>query len=269
MTLVRPPVVAGQFYPGDEKGLRRELARLIPAGLPREPALAVVSPHAGYIYSGGVAGAVFGRVEVPERVVVMGPNHTGLGARAAAMISGYWETPLGRVALDRELGELLLSRSPLLTEDLQAHAYEHSLEVQLPFLQAVRPSISLLPICLKYVSYGECQELGRALAETIEEVGRGILVVASTDMTHYEPHEVAKAKDGLAMARIEALDPRGLYETVEAHSISMCGIIPTTVALVAARELGARRARLVRYATSGEVSGDLRQVVGYAGFIVD
>ncbi len=268
MTVIRRPVVAGRFYPGDPASLGRELSRLIPSGMERVEALAVVSPHAGYIYSGHVAGAVFGQVEVPARVVVLGPNHTGLGARAAVMATGVWETPLGRIPVDEELSGLLLARSRVVEADVQAHAYEHSLEVQLPFIQAVRHDFSLLPICLQYLDYGECVEVGEALAETIAEVGGGVLMVASTDMTHYEPHETAKAKDALALARIEALDPKGLYDTVRDHSISMCGIIPTTIALVAARRLGATQARLVRYATSGEVSGDFDQVVGYAGFVI-
>lgn len=268
MTILRRPVVAGRFYPGEAGVLEAEVAKLMPRGGQRSDAIAVVSPHAGYIFSGHVAGAVFSQVNVPSRVVVMGPNHTGYGARAAVMPHGAWETPLGRVELDAEFASLLMEESGLLESDVQAHAYEHSLEVQVPFLQAAGEEFKLVPICLQYLTVEECLELGGAVARAVGRSGGDTLLVASTDMTHYEPDAQARAKDRLALEKIEALDPKGLYEVVRANSISMCGVIPTTVVLAAARELGARTATLVRYATSGEVSGDFDQVVGYAGFVI-
>jgi AmmeMemoRadiSam system protein B len=266
--VVRIPAVAGQFYPDDPAVLAAQLkAYLKPAGEP-QPALLAISPHAGYIYSGAVAGRVLSRVKVPARVVVVGPNHRGLGAQAALMSQGAWQTPLGQVELDQQLGEELLRQTSLVQEDPQAHRLEHSLEVQVPFLQMLRPGFKLSPLCLGQLSFSQCREIGLALALAIRAVGEPVLMVASTDMTHYESADAAKQKDTRAIERVLALDPQGLYETVRGLGISMCGVLPTTVCLVAALELGAAQAELVAYSHSGMVTGDDREVVGYAGLLV-
>lgn len=267
----RKASVAGTFYPGRAAELRRMLGELMAADgkAPRSRALAVVVPHAGYVYSGAVAGAVFSAVDIPETCIILGPSHREIGPRFAIQQTGIWETPLGEVPIDGALAGLILDGDPLVKDDPGAHRLEHSLEVQVPFLQAARPDVAIVPICVSYdAGYGELENLGRALAGALTAAGRGALVVASTDMSHYVSRARAAELDGLAIERILRLDPRGLYDVVERRGITMCGVRPTVAALVAARERGASRADLVRYATSGEITGDDREVVGYAGFTV-
>ncbi len=266
--MVRQPAVAGQFYPGAPGELAAQVNEFMKVEAEPEPALMVVSPHAGYMYSGRTAGQVVGRVDVPPRVILVGPNHRGLGAQAALMTQGQWETPLGLVTLDEELAARLLEHSRLLEEDTLAHQFEHSLEVQVPFLQARRPDLKLTPLCLGSLSYAACQEIGQALAQVVQALDQPVLLVASTDMSHYEPVEAARQKDMKAIEHILALDPQGLYDTVRNLGITMCGVLPTTVCLVAAKHLGAEKAELVEYTNSGAATGDYRQVVGYAGLIV-
>lgn len=233
-----------------------------------ERVIGVVVPHAGYMYSGGVAAAVYARVQFPESFVIFGPNHTGLGAGAAIMTSGQWETPLGPVPIDHELGEVILAHSALLEEDHLGHLREHSIEVQLPFLQYFQRPFGFVPICLFSHEYAACQGVGRAVAEAVRESGKRVVLVASTDMSHYVSRDEATAQDRKALDAILALDPEGLHRVVRREGISMCGFHPTTAMLVAARDLGAAQAELVRYTDSGEVTRDLNQVVAYAGLLV-
>jgi AmmeMemoRadiSam system protein B len=266
---IRPPAVAGYFYPGDSRSLLAELDRCLPrAAEKRTKAVAVVVPHAGYKYSGAIAGEVYSRIEIPERVVVLSPNHTGEGLPYALMTEGAWRTPLGEARIDTKLARRFQNNCPLLEEDEAAHRAEHSLEVQIPFLQRLRPDFAFTPLTLSYVPFERCAELGRALAKTIREVPEPVLIVASSDLNHYQDQATTESKDFAAIRRVEALDPAGLYETVRKERISMCGIIPVTVALVAAKELGAKKAELVRHATSGDVTGDYKAVVGYAGLVI-
>lgn len=264
----RAPAVAGRFYPGRPEELKAMIQQYLDPTAVSQPALAVVCPHAGYVFSGSVAGKVFSRVAVPRRVVVLGPNHQGLGEKAALMTRGSWSTPLGEVRLDAKLGGELLSRSALVREDDLAHRYEHSLEVQVPFLQVLQPDLLLTPLCLSMLTDEQCIDLGHDLAGAIKSLGEPVLLVASTDMTHYESAQSAQAKDQLALERVLALDPQGLYNTVASRRISMCGFLPTTVALSAALQLGATSAELVAYTNSGQVTGDYEQVVAYAGLII-
>lgn len=264
--MLREPAVAGSFYPDAPGALAQVVDGWLAAPSPRAAALGVVVPHAGYVYSGAVAGAVYGKVAIPARVVVLGPNHTGLGhAGAALWPAGDWATPLGVVPIDAALTGAL-GQAAGVAPDPAAHLREHSLEVQVPFLQRARPDVAIAALCLAHLSYRACETLGRAVARAAEEAGA--LVVASSDMSHYVSAATARAKDERAIERILALDPAGLYDVVHAEDISMCGIIPATVMLVAARERGATSAELVRYAHSGEVNGDHRSVVGYAGIVV-
>jgi AmmeMemoRadiSam system protein B len=265
----RYPAVAGQFYPDGPENLAQAIDHFLRAGTEPEEVLAVVAPHAGYVYSGSVAGRVMAQVVVPDTVVLLGPNHTGLGADQAIMSGGEWLTPLGSVPLDADLARLIMDRAPALTEDARAHAREHSIEVQVPFLLRRNPGLSLVPICQSYTDFETCREIGLGIAAAIKESGRTVLIVASSDMTHFESAESARQKDELAIARVLDLDPEGLLTTVRGHRISMCGVIPTTTALIAAKELGATRARLVDYANSGDVNRDYSSVVGYAGIVVD
>lgn len=266
---MRSAVVADRFYPGSPSALKSFLAQVMPDIPPaeRQEALAVICPHAGYIYSGGVAGETMARVRVPETVVILGPNHHGRGA-PLALGTDSWRMPLGEVGVDRELARSILARSKVITEDETAQNYEHSLEVQVPFLQYRNSGVTIVPIVVSHVPYQVCVEAAIDLASAIREHSRPVLLVASTDMTHYESRAAASRKDHLALERIKALDPKGLYETVLGNRISMCGVMPTTIVLLAAKELGAKQARLVRYTDSGEASGDTSQVVGYAGLII-
>ncbi len=263
----RPPAVAGTFYPRDEAELRAAVADLVGPAEHARPAIAVIAPHAGYAYSGAIAGEAYRDVDVPGHVVVLCPNHTGDGARAAITSHGSWRIPGRSVAIDGPVAEELRGVA-LLTEDERAHAREHSLEVQLPFLVHRNPKVRFVPVCLSLLPYESCVRIGTALADVVIRHGRDVLIVASTDMSHYLPEAVARDKDQLALERIGALDPEGLYRTVLENDISMCGFVPTTVTLIAARALGATRARLVRYGTSGDVNGDRERVVGYASVVI-
>lgn len=275
----REPAVAGRFYPSDPAELGSTVERLLhpPAGTPgaarvpgtapeaTHPALGVLAPHAGYVYSGGVAGATWARVAVPPRVILLCPNHTGAGRRVSLWPGGAWDTPLGAVPVDAGMTADILATG-LAEADHDAHRDEHALEVQLPFLQALRPDVSIAALCLGPLPFARCLELGLALADVAR--GHGALLAASSDMSHYVPATVAREKDRLALDRVLALDPRGLHEVVTREEISMCGFVPATVMLVGAKALGARRAEIVRYATSGDVTGDTRSVVAYAGVVL-
>jgi hypothetical protein len=229
---------------------------------------ACIVPHAGYIYSGAVAGEVYRRLEIPRRVVLLGPRHYPRGASLAIISDGAWQTPLGMAPIDHLLAEKIVRAFPLLREDAAAHSAEHSLEVQIPFLQRLAPSFAFVPIVIGPAKWETLEALGHALAGVIAAEREPALLVASSDMNHYESDAVTRVKDRKAIDRILALDPRGLFDTVRDEKISMCGYAAAVAALIAARELGASEAELIHYATSGEVNGDLREVVGYAGMIV-
>lgn len=264
----RSPAVAGQFYPDNAQSLRRLIQSYCPVGEEKIAALGIMVPHAGYVYSGAIAGAAFARVRIPSKIILLGPNHHGLGARAALFQSGNWHTPLGSVAIDEDLAGELLIACPLLSKDPRAHLAEHSLEVQVPFLQVLAPDCRIVPLCLGHLSLEELLELGAALAQVLAAHPGEVLMVASSDMTHYEPGTVAREKDERALQRIIALDPEGLYHTVRDGRISMCGVLPTVAMLEAARLAGASRATLVRYGNSGDITGDQSAVVGYAGVVL-
>jgi AmmeMemoRadiSam system protein B len=284
---VRTPAVAGRFYPGRAEELLREVREFtssdkIPVATSRISAIGCVAPHAGYIYSGGVAGAVYSRLEIPERCVILCPNHTGKGRPLAIMASTVWQTPLGEVAADADMGARLLRRFPALQEDSAAHRAEHAIEVQLPFLQALRPEVKIVPIAIGTSDFDVLRGLGEALADVIadrleedqeedheQDQDEKVLIIASSDMNHYESDAITRVKDHKAIERVLAMDARGLWEVVMNEEISMCGFGPTIVMLTAAKILGATSATLVKYATSGDVSGDYESVVGYAGIIVE
>jgi len=262
----RKPAVAGYFYPSQREELSGMIEGMTETEMKREKAICVVSPHAGFVYSGPVTGAVFSAVILPDTFVILGPSHRGISSRFAIMKEGLWETPLGDIPLESHLAALIMSNSPLIVEDERAHSEEHSLEVQLPFIQYFRKEFSIVPICLSYdVSYEELEELAKAISQGIQDFEREVLIVTSTDMSHYVSQKTAEKKDFLAIDKVLKLDPKGLYDTVQKEDISMCGFQPTTSALIASKELGARKAELIKYQTSGDMSGDYSQVVGYAG----
>ena len=266
--MIRRSAVAGSFYAGTRDRLRSQVEDLLPRGVSQEPAIGVVAPHAGYMYSGKVAGAVYSRVAFPDVFVILGPNHTGLGAGAAIMTTGQWETPLGNVPIDSDLGKAILRNSAVLAEDHLGHAREHSIEVQLPILQYFERPFGLVPISLFSHEFAACQDVGQAVAKAVRETNKRVLLVASTDMSHYISREEATQKDRKAIDAILALDAEGLHRVVRREGISMCGFHPSTAMLVAAKALGASRADLVMYTDSGEVTRDLHEVVAYAGIVV-
>jgi len=266
--MVRKPAVAGYFYPGTRMELETELGKMIPRQTEkREKVIGLVSPHAGYIYSGACAGKGFGRIALGGTVILLGINHRGMGHPLAVDGHDEWETPLGRIRLNAELRSELLGRSRLFTVDSEAHLAEHSLEVQVPFIQYLKPDTMLLPVIVSSHRLSELLEGGREIGRLF--AGRSdLMMVASTDMSHYIPADEARELDFQAIGEILRLDPEGLYKTVSRLGISMCGVAPTVVMLAAALEAGATRAELVDYTHSGEVSGNLKEVVGYASIIV-
>lgn len=307
--MLRHPAVAGHFYHGSAEALRKQVQECILPDATRVRALGLLSPHAGLMYSGSVAGAVYSNVELPDTFVLIGPNHTGMGAPISLMASGRWETPLGGTDINESLAAAILAKSSRIHEDTLAHLREHSLEVQLPFIQYFKEKFTIVPIQMLDVRLESCLEVGRAVAGAIKErreqraEGRGqetevrrqesevksqeieegklqpetrnsqsaiddVLIVASSDMSHYEPAVVAKEKDHKAIHHILNLDPEGLYRTVRDSGITMCGFGPTVAMLTACKMLGATRAELIKYTNSGEASGDYAQVVGYAGIVV-
>ena len=272
--MIRPPAVAGRFYPEEPDRLRELVNSMLANSSPgksvdaKTPARACMLPHAGYKYSGAVAAEVFRRMEIPSRVILIGPRHFPRGAPMAIVCEGAWQTPLGIAQIDSPLANKIATACPLLREDDLAHSSEHSLEVQLPFLQALAPSFAFVPIVVASVSFEHLELLGRAIAEVLRSESEPILLIASSDMNHYESDAVTRVKDRKAIDRILALDPRGLYDTVRNEEISMCGYGAAVAMLTAIRELGATRTELLRYATSGEVNGDMNEVVGYAGIVI-
>ncbi|MBN2097126.1 MAG: AmmeMemoRadiSam system protein B [Candidatus Omnitrophica bacterium] len=266
--MIRRAQVAGQFYPGEAQALKQALLKLVPVTQKQDQALGIVAPHAGYIYSGKVAAECFAQVKLTDSVILIGPNHTGLGAQFSIACEGAWEMPLGNVAIDSPLAKSILNKSKYLGEDLQAQLYEHSLEVQLPFLQFFLPEVKIVPIVVSEASFQVYDEIGQAIAESIKEKKSHCLIVASSDMTHYEPQERAEEKDHLAIEAILSLDGKELLSRIKKLNISMCGYAAVIVMLSAALRLGAKAARLIKYQTSGESSGDYSSVVGYAGIVV-
>lgn len=268
----RTPAVAGQFYSASPQGLRQEVVRHSDPAASPAPARILISPHAGLMYSGPVAGAVYSRVVIPETVILIGPNHTGQGPVLSMYPEGTWGIPGGEIHIDGRLVQTILSRVPQAEVDETAHTREHCLEVQLPFLWNHRPDLRIVPLVLGTADLSMCMDLGLALADIINDhtdadhVAGSPLLAVTTDMTHYESDAETRRKDALAIDAIQSGDPESLCCTVHAHKISMCGLGPTLVALSAARHLPTSHPLLVRYATSGEMGGDLDRVVGYAGF---
>ncbi len=264
----RPPAVAGQFYQGSPSRLAEQVETFVDRNARREKVIGIVSPHAGLIYSGHVAGAVYSSIEPPSTFVLLGPNHTGLGPKLSLMEEGEWEIPTGVFRIDKPLADRIALNVPVISKDTQAHMYEHSLEVQLPFIASISKDAQIVPIILMSATVDECRHLGEGIAKAVSAVDYPVVLVASSDMSHYVSDATAKNKDKKALDRILSFDPEGLYETVIDERISMCGYLPVVAMMYAAQSLGARSARLVKYATSAEVSGDYDRVVGYAGVVL-
>jgi AmmeMemoRadiSam system protein B len=244
--MIRTPAVAGRFYSEDPERLREQVDALLvaPGRLAKTRARACLVPHAGYMYSGKVAGAVYQRLEIPARIILIGPRHHPRGAPFAILTEGSWRTPIGVVSVDGELGHRISRVCPMLREDEVAHAAEHSLEVQLPFLQRLVPRFTFVPIVIGPARYADLQEIGHAIAAVILAEKEPVLLIASSDMNHYQPDEITRVKDRKAIDRIAALDPAGLFETVKKEDISMCGYAATVATVIASRKLGALKAEL-------------------------
>lgn len=267
--MLRLPAVSGRFYPSNPTELTALIRRYTEPANIAVPvrAKACLVPHAGYVYSGHVAGAVFTRIAIPKKIVILGVRHYPQGEKAAILSSGAWRTPLGDVPIDELLAETLRAACPLLREDSVAHSAEHSLEVQIPFLQVLRPDFSFVPLALGTVRFEDLVAIGEAIGRVLENSIEEILLLTTSDLNHYENDATTRIKDRKAIDKILALDARGLYDTCRNESISMCGLGPTVTMLTALRELGTTQPELVRYATSGDVSGDRSAVVGYAGML--
>lgn len=266
--MIREPAVAGMFYEASPKALRATVQGFLPQVRERLEAKGIIGPHAGYIYSGAVAGSVYGSVQLPRRFIVLGPNHTGRGVAFSLYPPGAWRTPLGTAPIDRDLNARLLEECALLREDTAAHAREHSIEVHIPFLQAQVGEPSFSAICVGSHDLESLLELGHAMARVVCSSEEPVMLIASSDMTHYEPADAAAQKDRLAIEQILKVDAEGLYRVVIDEEISMCGFSPAVALLAACRDLGAAEGRLIRYANSGDVSGDYDRVVGYAGLAI-
>jgi AmmeMemoRadiSam system protein B len=266
--MVRPPAVAGRFYTSDARELAREVQKYCANGKGKLKALGCVVPHAGYMYSGPIAGAVYASLQIPATCILLGPRHFPRGEEMAILTEGSWQTPFGEVSIDSAMAKALASACPSLREDAVAHEREHSLEVQLPFLQQLAKNVRIVPIVLGADRYDVLEDLGNVIAQVVAGQPEPVLIVASSDMNHYENDVVTRDKDKQAIDRILALDPRGLYDTVRSLGITMCGYAATVTMLVALAKLGAKEGKLVRYATSGDVTGDREEVVGYAGIVL-
>jgi AmmeMemoRadiSam system protein B len=266
--MIRMPAVSGSFYPSNKEKLLAQIKSFLVIEENEEKIKLVIAPHAGYIYSGHVAGAVYSKIHVPNNVVLLGPNHTGLGSKFSIMSDGEWRIPLGSVPINSKLANLIKNKNKLFNEDYMAHVEEHSLEVQLPFLLYKNQEVKIVPIAIKHAEYTTLKELGIAIANAIEELGEETLIVVSSDMSHYISQEEAKKKDFIALGRILDLDALGLLEVCFNNDITMCGIFPAVVGIEAVKTLGAKEAKLVKYATSGDINRDYHRVVGYAGVII-
>lgn len=268
---LRKPFVCGQFYPASVKELNQLISSFADKSAQKNDCLGAILPHAGYIYSGRVATQTVSRINIKDTVVLLGPNHTGLGAVFSIMPQGAWQTPLGDLEIDSALAGLFLNKSRYLKADALAHLEEHSLEVELPILQYFRGNFKIVPIAIKTAELSSLEGLAEELAEVVREnnLEKTVMFVASSDMTHYEPQRLAEKKDALAIQAIIELDEDKLEKVVRESNISMCGFAPVAVLIKAAKLLGAKKGELVKYQTSGDTSGDFSSVVGYAGITIN
>jgi AmmeMemoRadiSam system protein B len=267
--VIRQPAAAGQFYPATASQINAELNELVRPAQEKRDAIAVICPHAGWMYSGATAGTVYSTVRIPDHVIMLGPNHHGIGSPYALYDTGAWRTPLGDVPIDEPLAAELLDHCDLLAKDPRAHGVEHSLEVQVPMLLRANPNVQIVPILIGGGGRNDLREIGVAIARTVKEHGERVLLLASSDLNHYEDQETSNRKDKLALDAVVNLGEEALMDHVRDAKISMCGVLPTYIVLVAAKALGAKRAEVLDYRTSGDVSGDYSAVVGYGAVVIE
>lgn len=268
--IIREPAVAGKFYPSTPQGLKNQIEACVNKHANKQDIIACMLPHAGYVYSGLVAAQTVSRINIKNKVILLGPNHTGYGVKYSVMPEGVWNTPLGQIRIDQNLAAAILSRCQYLKADNEAHLYEHSLEVELPFLQYFKSDFEIVPIIFLSDEFGTLKKIGEEIADTIKKhnLQDSAIIVASSDMTHYEPEIQAQKKDNEAIQAILELNEDKLIEKIQRLNISMCGYAPVVTMLSAAKSLGAKTAKLVKYQTSGNVTQDKTSVVGYAGIII-
>jgi AmmeMemoRadiSam system protein B len=267
--VIRQPAVAGSFYPAESDRLSHQLDQLLRSSTAPQPAKAIIVPHAGYIFSGAVAGELIAGTEIPKTVVLIGPNHQGAGSDIALTGAESWATPLGKVPVASRLQEQLLAEIADVVVDDRAHQFEHSLEVMLPLLLRCQPELQIVPISLRSLSFDKAVQLGTSLAAVLKRQQEDILLLASSDMNHFLDADTTEKLDFLAISAMTDFAPQALYQTVMRNRISMCGVLPAVVVMQAASEIGATKCQLVRYAHSGLVNGDNNRVVGYAALSID
>ena len=272
--MIRPPAVAGQFYPDTASEVDLELDTLIPPIVSKRHAIAAICPHAGWLYSGRTAGFVYSQVEIPDRIILVGPNHHGIGSQYAVYGAGSWHTPAGDVPIAEPLAADLLDNCELLAEDVRAHGGEHSLEVQVPMLLRANPNVRIVPLLIgggwpESGGRRDLREIGAAIAQTVQDFGKPVLLLASTDLNHYEDQETSRVKDKLILDAVVRLDEDALMDRVRDVEVSMCGVAATYIVIHAAKKLGAKRAELLDYRTSGDVTGDFTRVVGYGAVVIE
>ncbi len=267
---IRLPTVAGQFYSSSEKTLKKQISEFAKENVAKQNVIACILPHAGYLYSGRVAVETVSNIQIKDNVVILGPNHTGYGKKLSIMCRGSWQTPLGNVKINGYLAKEIMRASENLEEDNLAHLYEHSIEVELPILQYFKPDFSIVPIAILLDEISVLKKLGIDIATAIQkaDLSNSVMIIASSDMTHYEPEKIAFEKDSAAIKAILELDEDKLMKKIKGLNITMCGYAPAIAMITAAKRLGAKNAKLIKYQTSGEVSGDKSSVVGYAGIII-
>jgi AmmeMemoRadiSam system protein B len=277
--MIRKPAVAGIFYESDPISLKERIEwcfkhTLGPGGLPelgdRHKIKGIVAPHAGYIYSGPVAAhSYYKLVEdgFPETFVILCPNHTGIGSGVSIMAEGEWITPLGSVEIDNEFSQELVLKSGIIDPDPMAHSQEHSCEVHIPFLQYFKKDFKIVPISMWMQDLETSQEIAQSISETTQELGRNIVLIASSDFTHYQPQEIASRNDYQVLESIEKMDEKLMYNRVNALNVSMCGYGPVATTIMASKDMGAEKGELLKYATSGDITGDYSSVVGYGALV--
>jgi AmmeMemoRadiSam system protein B len=256
------------WYPGEPEKLKKEINRMLKCEKESIHAIGALVPHAGIIFSGEVAGKVFGRLSEYDTFIILSPNHTGMGEKISVYSSGSWKTPLGEIEVDSEIANQIVKACDLAKEDIKAHLNEHSIEIELPFLQCKFSNFKIIPITLKQISYDDCVKLAKLIASVLKKSTKNILIIASSDMSHGETLENTIKKDNLALEKFKVLDSKGLFETVRKNYISMCGYIPASILLLVSKELGANQARIISHTNSYEISGNDDYIVGYAGGII-
>lgn len=282
--MIRKPAVAGTFYEGDPYSLKKRIEwcfqhKLGPGKIPnlgnQKKLKSVIVPHAGYQYSGPVAAHSYAKIAedgLPETFVILCPNHTGLGSGVSVMAEGSWQTPLGVVEIDNEFSEELILQEQIIDSDISAHLQEHSCEVQLPFLQYITQkadkNFKIVPICMLMQDLETSTEVGEAIAKTVKKLSKDVLIIASTDFTHYQTQKIASSNDKQVLDAIKDLNEKLMMKHINELNLTMCGYGPVASTLVSSKALGAKKVEILKYATSGDITGDTNSVVGYASAII-